>query len=1490
MAKKILNLIFLFLLLTFSTPVFPQNNFDGFKCSGALYQIYGKGGGYSLAKLVVNQETNKVAIEDEFTLPSKYSKINSAAYNVKDGYIYFVARLKDSSGKEIPELILSRIKIDLSNNSFKTEDLGRIIASDNNNPWYYVGEIDFDGNYWLMSATEQKLKVLRLQQLLDDYKEQGKQLPFTEPLLIENMFNNIKIGANVSDFVMNPDDNKLYGWDRDKRRLAKINPYTTDPTNIVEFVGPVERFTGTGATYFVDGMFWGYTTDPNYNTQQTSIIIVDPETGVVVNADPNDISRGPATGQNDGCSCAYVFELSTSVSQTDFCLGAEHEFEIYFEITNKTKQDINNLELNYILPEGFVFTTNMMAMNADGEYELIPEVDGVINSGIQGSTEINSSNSSFNYKYDEDSDVYKMKVGVKVYDSYEKVGELVLGKRILDNTVPADEQKATAMIPLFSSKHGSGFNGYENAYSDSLKLNFYETPRFSDNDPLKLTRDGKVCGTEMTLDFPMSVLTVASTDLTAEEEHKVYVASILDADGLDASSKVEVEYLAQDAEAGVQQVKLSISDAANYGSYTISWVEDNGTCSDGFDSEIRFDESVLPQILTVDQLYCSSSMTESFEAATIDLTAAMTANGAYTQWEVAVDEGESYTSLDFSMSTIKGNLTQVRYLPSDPSSVVFDLKRTFRNGECVSESVLEDIVFDAPVYASIASPPGPEGICINEAGVEQLVTLSGVKPDHGTGVWSVESPAGAIDAEQQGDDYVINLGGTAPGQYTFVWTVANGSCEERASTEVIFHENVDIQLQMSPEICGDEILLDAQANADSYEWSKISGPSGWLEFEDINSASTNVKVSSFGEHVFKLSVDRGVCHNEQEVSVRFDRPVSVQLFSSKDLDGVICGDAVEVVVNEQLDNDGNPLSPNWDYALSADFEVEATSSLKRVFDLSASSSQGVMAVGASYDNGVCFAEAVPVSFELAKAVSEIEPMDPPFECLPPSDLGTAESAVSFRAKGTAGFAGVWEIVTNVPSSDGQLSAEIVPGSVVHHPDGSSEVSVMANAYGEIQVKYVVEVNDKCQAEDQISFSFRQALSGLEMSVFAEEELEDGARVNEGTTLGFHSSAGGISDFRWNKDGLFVYQVNETTTAYQDAPSADAVYEVSAVNAFGCGASRSFNISVNKRPVLRNDHGEVLNTEVLVLDILSQDEDENEVELKVGLTLSDLTQNGVDLNPNTAAVETEYIETTSEGLELWRYELQADGKLKFTPNPEAGFVGPAVIRYTLTDKEGAQSFPAYVRVHVYGAPVAISDTVEVIGGREVVFDLVYPIDRAQDWDPDDDLLVSTIKLLSEPESGFVVDLDPSTGALIYQSIEFVDMPEREANDADQRKRVEFIYEICDSKNNCDTAKVVIYVLDDRISIPNVFTPNTKDGYNDTFVIKGVEYYETRRLQIFNRWGKLVYENERYDQSWDGRSNVGNEFEGNVLSKGTYFYVLDLDDQEQYKYSGWVYIAD
>ncbi|MDR6242116.1 T9SS type B sorting domain-containing protein, partial [Aureibacter tunicatorum] len=43
-------------------------------------------------------------------------------------------------------------------------------------------------------------------------------------------------------------------------------------------------------------------------------------------------------------------------------------------------------------------------------------------------------------------------------------------------------------------------------------------------------------------------------------------------------------------------------------------------------------------------------------------------------------------------------------------------------------------------------------------------------------------------------------------------------------------------------------------------------------------------------------------------------------------------------------------------------------------------------------------------------------------------------------------------------------------------------------------------------------------------------------------------------------------------------------------------------------------------------------------------------------------------------------------------------------------------------------------------------------------------------------------------------------------------------------------------------------------------------------------------------WDGRSNVGNEFEGNVLSKGTYFYVLDLDDQEQYKYSGWVYIAD
>ncbi|MBO6051407.1 MAG: gliding motility-associated C-terminal domain-containing protein [Bacteroidales bacterium] len=63
----------------------------------------------------------------------------------------------------------------------------------------------------------------------------------------------------------------------------------------------------------------------------------------------------------------------------------------------------------------------------------------------------------------------------------------------------------------------------------------------------------------------------------------------------------------------------------------------------------------------------------------------------------------------------------------------------------------------------------------------------------------------------------------------------------------------------------------------------------------------------------------------------------------------------------------------------------------------------------------------------------------------------------------------------------------------------------------------------------------------------------------------------------------------------------------------------------------------------------------------------------------------------------------------------------------------------------------------------------------------------------------------------------------------------------------------------IEIPNIFTPNG-DGVNDKFVINGLENCEKKTLLVKDRSGKIIFQSQNYDNSWDG---------GN-LPNGTYYY--------------------
>jgi gliding motility-associated-like protein len=80
----------------------------------------------------------------------------------------------------------------------------------------------------------------------------------------------------------------------------------------------------------------------------------------------------------------------------------------------------------------------------------------------------------------------------------------------------------------------------------------------------------------------------------------------------------------------------------------------------------------------------------------------------------------------------------------------------------------------------------------------------------------------------------------------------------------------------------------------------------------------------------------------------------------------------------------------------------------------------------------------------------------------------------------------------------------------------------------------------------------------------------------------------------------------------------------------------------------------------------------------------------------------------------------------------------------------------------------------------------------------------------------------------------------------------------------------------------FTPNG-DGHNDTWIIEGIENFETNTVSIFNRWGDLVWKSSNYNNGtvvWDGQSNKNNKTQ---LPDATYFYVVDAGGEV---YKGWV----
>ena len=71
----------------------------------------------------------------------------------------------------------------------------------------------------------------------------------------------------------------------------------------------------------------------------------------------------------------------------------------------------------------------------------------------------------------------------------------------------------------------------------------------------------------------------------------------------------------------------------------------------------------------------------------------------------------------------------------------------------------------------------------------------------------------------------------------------------------------------------------------------------------------------------------------------------------------------------------------------------------------------------------------------------------------------------------------------------------------------------------------------------------------------------------------------------------------------------------------------------------------------------------------------------------------------------------------------------------------------------------------------------------------------------------------------------------------------------------------------------------DGINDTFTIKGLrDVFTNFKLEVYNRWGKLVWTGNNNTSNWDGKAANGIVLDKSEITDGTYFYSLELNDAD------------
>ncbi|MBL7874576.1 MAG: gliding motility-associated C-terminal domain-containing protein, partial [Cyclobacteriaceae bacterium] len=180
-------------------------------------------------------------------------------------------------------------------------------------------------------------------------------------------------------------------------------------------------------------------------------------------------------------------------------------------------------------------------------------------------------------------------------------------------------------------------------------------------------------------------------------------------------------------------------------------------------------------------------------------------------------------------------------------------------------------------------------------------------------------------------------------------------------------------------------------------------------------------------------------------------------------------------------------------------------------------------------------------------------------------------------------------------------------------------------------------------------------------------------------------------------------------------------------------------------------------------------------------------------------------------------------------------------------------PATITLKNCSPPVIASSTSTAFLESTVAIDLCPLLS-----DPENDLDISTLQATGTLSSGAPFVITNCTLSINYAGIPFPGTDE-------------LAISVCDLTGLC-TDQLVSIELSGDIEVYNALSPNG-DGKNDSFYIQYISILpETKnnKVQIYNRWGDVVWETDNYDNT--ERVFTGLTTNGKELPSGTYYYKL------------------